>query len=603
MSKFNHRWKQAGAQALAALFCASTWAAVPPIPRQFTMQGVATGYSSPVRIDVDFYSASSGGTHLFSETFSSVSLTPDGIFNINVGSNTFGGIPDSAFAGAQIWVQLTFNTTDVWPRTQMLAVPFAIKSYYAENLVKPDSMDAAVTVDYAGLVNVSSDLRSNSRSYWLYAADPDEGGEGSKVELANSFNAPTLRLDGDNRLDDATGYKGGGEIELYNGNHAGGFGTSKVTMKLAGSDAVNGFPGDGNLELYDGNACLRCRLHSGRDASAGSLGLFMGQCSDQGSHQTVRLQASETYGEGAFMALTNPSDYYTIVLDGDQTGSGFGASGLIRIRTADDKDAIRLSAVRRNGEAEMTMFQTNYLGVVKEAVVIEAQDANGGGTVLLKGPINGDTDIVLMGGDQNLASNGRFSMYDNSGNEVVQITSGMTSSGDATLELRDDDGRVQIGMYVDYGGSDIGRIKTGEIEITGADVAERFPASETLTPGMVVAIDPEHAGKLCVARGAYNHSVAGVVSGANGLNVGAILGNRPESADAPPIALTGRVWVQCDATSAAIVPGDLLTTSDMPGHAMKATQRKRAHGAVIGKAMTSLEQGQRGLVLVLINLQ
>ena len=38
------------------------------------------------------------------------------------------------------------------------------------------------------------------------------------------------------------------------------------------------------------------------------------------------------------------------------------------------------------------------------------------------------------------------------------------------------------------------------------------------------------------------------------------------------------------------------------GHAMKADDRSRAFGATIGKAMTSLEEGQ-GLVLVLVNLQ
>jgi hypothetical protein len=40
--------------------------------------------------------------------------------------------------------------------------------------------------------------------------------------------------------------------------------------------------------------------------------------------------------------------------------------------------------------------------------------------------------------------------------------------------------------------------------------------------------------------------VAGVVSGANGLSAGAILGNLPGHEDAPPIALSGRVWVYCD---------------------------------------------------------
>ena len=76
-----------------------------------------------------------------------------------------------------------------------------------------------------------------------------------------------------------------------------------------------------------------------------------------------------------------------------------------------------------------------------------------------------------------------------------------------------------------------------------------------------------------------------------------------EHADgAHPVALTGRVWCKVDASFGAVTPGDLLTTSPTPGHAMKAGDGGRRSGATIGKAMTSLEAG-RGLVLVLVNLQ
>jgi hypothetical protein len=66
--------------------------------------------------------------------------------------------------------------------------------------------------------------------------------------------------------------------------------------------------------------------------------------------------------------------------------------------------------------------------------------------------------------------------------------------------------------------------------------------------------------------------------------------------------LTGRVYCWADASYAPIEPGDLLTTSDTPGHAMKVTNHKKAQGAIIGKAMTSLKEG-KGLVLVLVTLQ
>ena len=69
-----------------------------------------------------------------------------------------------------------------------------------------------------------------------------------------------------------------------------------------------------------------------------------------------------------------------------------------------------------------------------------------------------------------------------------------------------------------------------------------------------------------------------------------------------PVALTGRVYCNVDATTAPIRPGDLITTSDLPGHGMKAIDPAQARGAIIGKAMTGLASG-RGQVLVLISLQ
>jgi hypothetical protein len=68
------------------------------------------------------------------------------------------------------------------------------------------------------------------------------------------------------------------------------------------------------------------------------------------------------------------------------------------------------------------------------------------------------------------------------------------------------------------------------------------------------------------------------------------------------VALSGRVYVQVDASNGAIEAGDLLTTSATPGCAMKVTDHARAQGAVIGKAMTGLAQG-KGMVLVLVSLQ
>lgn len=147
-----------------------------------------------------------------------------------------------------------------------------------------------------------------------------------------------------------------------------------------------------------------------------------------------------------------------------------------------------------------------------------------------------------------------------------------------------------------------GTAKVQILQITGADLAEKFPVTEPAEPGMVVAIDPDRPGQMCLARGEYNRRVAGVISGAGDLPAGAILGNLPGHEKSLPMALSGRVWVRCDASSGPITPGDLLTTSAVAGVAMKASDATRSPGATLGKAMSSLAEG-RGLVLTLVSLQ
>ena len=139
----------------------------------------------------------------------------------------------------------------------------------------------------------------------------------------------------------------------------------------------------------------------------------------------------------------------------------------------------------------------------------------------------------------------------------------------------------------------------------GADFAEPFDVSDpkNIEPGMLVSIDPKNPGQLRISDKAYDKTVAGIVSGANGLKPGlTMLKEGTESDDTMPVALSGRVYAMTDASYGAVEPGDMLTTSNTPGHAMKVTDFSISNGTIVGKAMTSLKQG-RGLVLVLVTLQ
>ena len=142
----------------------------------------------------------------------------------------------------------------------------------------------------------------------------------------------------------------------------------------------------------------------------------------------------------------------------------------------------------------------------------------------------------------------------------------------------------------------------GDVLLLGGDCAEEFDVvdEDAVDAGTVLVIEDE--GALCPCRQAYDRRVAGVVSGANGLHPGIILGKSQALSTRQPVALSGKVFCKVDAQSGPIRVGDLLTTSSTPGHAMRASEPDKAFGAVIGKALRPLESG-RGLIPILVALQ
>ena len=180
-----------------------------------------------------------------------------------------------------------------------------------------------------------------------------------------------------------------------------------------------------------------------------------------------------------------------------------------------------------------------------------------------------------------------------------------TAGGPLSLGLNSPGGKVGVGTLSPAYTLDVnGTTRTHSVIITGgADVAEPFKiGGEEIAKGSVVVIDKDHPGELKVSSREYDTKVAGIVSGANGINPGIALHQDGALEGGQNVALSGRVYVLADATAGVIEPGDLLTTSSTPGHAMKVADHLRAQGAVIGKAMTGLEEG-KGMVLVLVTLQ
>jgi hypothetical protein len=154
---------------------------------------------------------------------------------------------------------------------------------------------------------------------------------------------------------------------------------------------------------------------------------------------------------------------------------------------------------------------------------------------------------------------------------------------------------------------------TAELEVVGTlkatvavgavyqDVAEWVPASSDMTPGTVVVLNLEKNNEVRPSSSSYDTAVAGVVSKQPGI----ILGEGSSTKEM--IATTGRVKVHVTAANGAIHVGDLLTTSELPGVAMKSLPldlggtKIHRPGTLIGKALEPLASGE-GEILVLLSM-
>lgn len=139
----------------------------------------------------------------------------------------------------------------------------------------------------------------------------------------------------------------------------------------------------------------------------------------------------------------------------------------------------------------------------------------------------------------------------------------------------------------------------------GADFAESVGVTgsrPSYEPGDLMVIDPNAPGKFLKSSQAYSPLVAGIYSTKPGF-VGRHDPASPKTdATEVPMAMVGRVPTKVTAENGPIQVGDLLVSSSQVGYAMKGTDRAKMLGAVIGKALGSLDSGTE-VIQVLVTLQ
>ena len=325
---------------------------------------------------------------------------------------------------------------------------------------------------------------------------------------------------------------------------------------------------------------------------------------DEAGVNTTLLGSSSAAGGFLYLYQSNGTTLGMDV-DGDATGAGGGAN--LNMRQSNGITGVNLDAdaTNANGGGVITVSQAD----ASTGVIIDGDftNANGGGAVNVND--NASATRVRLDGES-VGTGGEISVFDDSGTETVEILGAESTTTGGQIILRDAAGNIEITLDGEFGAAgDPGRIITPVLQITGgADLSEQFDiagehADLKPEPGMVVCIDPVKPGELLVSTRAYDRLVAGIISGANGIRPGMLMGQSDSEADGKhPVALTGRVYVRVTDANGSIEPGDLLTTSDKPGKAMKVTDFAKAQGAIIGKAMTRAD-AKTGMVLVLVGLQ
>jgi hypothetical protein len=147
-------------------------------------------------------------------------------------------------------------------------------------------------------------------------------------------------------------------------------------------------------------------------------------------------------------------------------------------------------------------------------------------------------------------------------------------------------------------------MRNGDVYVKGGvtpvhDIAETLIIAEMdIEAGDVVIADSNLQVKKCCK--AYDSALVGVVSTKPTITMGD--SKTDDGAPKKPIALTGIVPTKVDANFGEVKIGDLLTTSNTPGYAMKVTDKLTAVGAIVGKALEPLASG-KGKIMVLVTLQ
>jgi len=338
--------------------------------------------------------------------------------------------------------------------------------------------------------------------------------------------------------------------------------------------------------LTAGNGNVGLGYNAGANLNAGTNNIYIGNAGHTSENGMTRIGLDGTQTD-TYLAGNSHVNGLSVDKNGNNTSGTLGANALV---FGGDLGGIGEGICSKRGGPDDLEFYTGW----------------GNRMTILNG---GNVGLGTTSPSQALEVKGNYVLIDGgaagNGNGLIDAYIGGDGSG-SDVQIGSMNANITAVGFWNHSAGAWMSVSCSSLTIEGgSDLAEPFPISQAAQPvaeGDVVVIDEARPGQLKLTDQPYDTRVAGVISGANGIHPGIQMHQQGLLAGGKNVALTGRVYVQADTSNGAIKPGDLLTTSSIPGHAMKVSDHVRAQGAILGKAMTSLNTGE-GLVLVLVTLQ
>jgi hypothetical protein len=520
----------------------------------------------------------------------------------------FGAAP---FTGQRLWLEIEIDSNPsgplnpvvtLSPRTELTSAPYAITAQSASTVANGAIGASQLAVNAVGPLNLQANSVTSAKIASGQVVKSLNGltdnvtlSAGANVSLTPNGNGLTINSSG------SGAFSLNGTYAYYNSGNVG-IGTSTPGGILSAAG-----PGlDGSIyqqfSLY-ADTTYGLLFEAPKNAGGNRLDYTF---SWRGGGPAMTIQgATHNVGIGtttpqSLLHLNSPNSSTYITIDkasvSYESGLAFRTGGSSRwwVFTDNDSDDFKIES-----SGEVDNFPRIQLPSANHDILLGLSGGNVGiGTTIPRHALDVNGEIAwagsLLGSDQT----GNIELGNSlSGGTTpyIDFHYGVGADQDYNVRLINDaDGQLTLN----------GSLRVNVLTITGgADLAEPFQMSTAdIAKGSLVAIDKEHPGRLTMSARAYDKCLAGIISGANGIKPGISLHQEGALEGGQNVALTGRVYALADASNGPIEPGDLLTSSDTPGHCMKATDPLRAQGAVIGKAMSALASG-KGMVLVLVSLQ